>query len=120
MNTKKKHALLLLGNSVLLIGLYFALVALDVWFVTPIYTALAAAFGFAFIIYNRGFAAKNATPDRLPNTMTKQEKLAYIEEGKERLARSRWMLTVILPIILAIAIDLTVLFILPYLQEIFS
>ena len=98
----------------------FALVALDVWFVPLIYVALAAAFGFAFIIYNRGFATKNVTPDQLPNTMTKQEKLAYMEEGKARLDRSRWMLTVILPTILAIAIDLTVLFILPHLQEIFS
>ena len=120
MNSKKTLILLLLGNSVLFIGLYFLLVSFEILSVTPIYVALATLLGFAFIIYNRGFAAKNATPDQLPDTMTAEEKLAFIQEGKNRLARSRWMLTLILPMILAIAIDLTSLFILPYLQEIFS
>ena len=120
MNSKKKIALLLLSNSVLIIGLYFALVALDLWFVTPLYVAVASVLGVAFIVYNRGFAAKNATPEQLPNTMTLQEKQAFIQDGKDRLDRSRWMLTLILPMILAIAFDLTYLFIFPYFQEMFT
>ena len=46
--------------------------------------------------------------------MTHKEKLDYIQNAKDRLERSRWMLTVILPIVLAIAFDLVYLFILPY------
>ena len=120
MKSKKTLVLLLLGNSAFLISLYFLLVSFEILTVTPIYVALAAVLGFAFIIYNRGFAAKNATPDQLPDTMTEEEKLAFIQEGKDRLARSRWMLTLIFPLILAIAIDLAGLFILPYLKELLS
>ena len=118
--SKKNLALLLIGNSVLLIGLYFLLLWLDLWFITYVYVALGTAMTLWFIIYNRGFYAKNATPDQLPSTMTKQEKLDYIQNGKELLKKSRWMLTVILPIVLAIALDLVYLFIFPYLKEIFS
>lgn len=118
--SKKATALLLLLNTALGIALYFILIHLGVWFMPPIYLAVGAVFALIFIVYNRGFYAKNAKPEELPNTMTKQEKLAYIQDGKDRLKRSRWMLTVILPIVLTIAVDLIYLYIFPYVKEFFS
>ena len=52
--------------------------------------------------------------------MTLAEKRAFIKEGEERLARSRWMLTYIIPLVIAIAADLTYLFIFPYFEAVFS
>ena len=118
--SKKTIALLLLFNTALAIALYFLLIHLGVWFMPPIYLAVGAIFAMIFIVYNRGFYAKNAKPEELPNTMTKAEKQAYIQEGRDRLNRSRWMLTVILPIVLTIACDLIYLYIFPYVKEIFS
>ena len=117
--SKKSTALLLLLNTALAIALYFILIYLGIWFMPPIYLAVGAVFALVFIIYNRGFYAKNAKPEELPNTMTKEEKLAYIQDGKDRLNRSRWMLTVILPIVLTLACDLIYLYIFPYVKEIF-
>lgn len=117
---KKTLALLLLLNTAVIVALYFLLAHLGVWFITPIYLCIGAILGLVFIIYNRGFAAKNAKPEELPNTMTREDKLAYIQEGKDRLNRSRWMLTLILPIMAAIIFDTLYLYLLPYLKEMFS
>ena len=116
--SKKNLALLLLGNTVLFIGVYFLLVQLDFWLITPIYIAIGTVLAVIFIVYNRGFYAKNAKLEELPNTMTHKEKLAYIQDGKDRLARTRWMITLLLPIVLAIAADIVYLYIFPYLKEI--
>ncbi|MBQ9773851.1 MAG: hypothetical protein IJW30_04235 [Clostridia bacterium] len=116
---RNKLILQLLINSVVLIALYF----LGIRFAIPmeiIYIVAGAALGIWFIIYNRGFATKGATPDMLPNTMSMAEKLAYIEEGKERLRKSRWVLTVLLPMIVAVTVDLIILFLLPQLEGLFS
>lgn len=120
MNSKKKLALLLLGNAAVFITLYFVCVMLEWIYITAIYVAVATVLAVIFIVYNRGFAAKNATPDQLPDTMTLAEKKAFIQEGHDRLERSRWMLTVLIPLILAIAADLAYLYIFPYIQEMFS
>ena len=120
MNSKKKNAWLLLLNSAVFIAIYFLCVSLEWIYITPVYIGIATALGVVFIVYNRGFAAKNATPEQLPSTMSLAEKEAFIQDGKDRLERSRWMLTFIIPIILAVAIDLTYLYIFPYLQEMFS
>ena len=117
--SKKNLAFLLLGNTLLLVGLYFLLIQLDVWFITYIYVAIAAVLAAVFIVYNRGFYAKNTKPEELPNTMTQKEKLAYIQAGKDRLDRTRWMITILLPVILSIAADIVWLYIVPYLKEIF-
>ena len=120
MSTKKKNALMLLCNSILFIAAYFICIALEWGFITYVYVGLATLLGIIFIGYNRGFAAKNATPDQLPSTMTLAEKRAFIKEGEERLDRSRWMLTYIIPLVLAVAADLTYLFIFPYFEAVFS
>ena len=116
---RKKLALLLVGNTVALVTLYFVLTNLGAWYITPIYLALAAVIGIGFVVYNRGFVAKNATPDDLPNTMTREEKRAFLQDGKERLARSRWVITLLFPLVAAILLDMLYLYIYPYLETLF-
>ena len=70
------------------------------------YFALTAAFSLAFVIYNRGFSRQRITPDMLPDTMTPEEKEAFAAEAKERLEKSKWMITVIVPLLLTFLIDI--------------
>jgi len=109
----KLHMLLLLINSVVLIALYFVLVHLGFDYILPIYCGIGAILGLSFVIYNRGFAGKGVTAEMLPDTMSYVEKCKFIEDSKTRLRKSRWMLTLIFPIILAIAIDMMILFLFP-------
>jgi hypothetical protein len=115
---KTQLLLLMIVNSILLVGAYF--------FVAPyfpiycIYLAVGAVMGLVFVIYNRGFVGKNITPDQLPESMSPVEKQRFMDESRERLHRSRWMLTIIFPIILAFALDMMYLFLLPMLEQMFS
>ncbi|MBQ9759730.1 MAG: hypothetical protein IJW16_00115 [Clostridia bacterium] len=118
--SKKKLGLLLLFNTAVIVALYFVLVGIGAWFMTPIYIGLAAVSAIVFIFYNRGFYAAKATPEQLPNNMSHAEKQEYIKEGKERLSRSRWMITLIFPLILALAADMIYLYFFPSIQELFS
>lgn len=117
-NESKKMMLHLLANSVILIAVYFLI---SEYFQFPymmvIYLAAGFGLGLGYVIYNRGFVGKNATPDMLPDTMSPAEKQAFLNDCKARLQKSRWILTLLLPIILAVLADFIYLF---YLQELFS
>jgi hypothetical protein len=109
----EKKALMwrLLLHCVIILAIYFILVALHFEYIFHIYVGVGAVLGLSFVIYNRGFAAKGITPEMLPDSMTPTEKLEYIEAAKLRLKKSRWMLTALIPIILAIACDMFYLFV---------
>ena len=109
----KQLMLLLIANSILFTALYFVCVHFGFDYILPIYCVLGIILGLIFVIYNRGFAGKGVTAEMLPDTMSYVEKCAFIEDAKTRLHRSRWMLTLIFPIILAIAIDMMILFLFP-------
>ncbi len=113
-----KLMLLLLLNTVVLCSVYFALASIE-FPIHYIYLAIGFGFGLIFVIYNRGFVGKDITPSMLPDTMTKEEKQAFIDDCKKRLNASRWMLTIIIPLIFAFALDMIYLFLFPALESIF-
>ena len=118
-NEKKNLLLLLLFNSAVLISVYF--VAASYGFpIYVLYLVAGVGLGVGFIVYNRGFAAKDATPEMLPDSMSYEEKLAFLEDCSTRLKKSRWMLTLILPILFAFAFDLFYLFVIPALEGMFA
>ena len=104
--------LTLLGNSALILTIYFVLNNLEFWPIFFIYMGISAVPSAIFVIYNKGFVYKDATPEMLPNTMTPEQKAAVLDEAKARLRKSRWMLTLILPFVLAFMLDALYLFIL--------
>ena len=109
-----KLALIVVINTIIIFGFYRLMLNFYYFeIVMGVYLALTAIFVFAYVIYNRGFAGKGVTAEMLPDTMSYVEKCAFIEDAKARLHRSRWMLTLIFPIILAIAIDMMILFLFP-------
>ena len=114
----KLLALILLGNSILFSVAYFVLAAYFPIYI--VYLAVGTVMTFIFVIYNRGFVGKNLKPEQLPDTMTLEEKQKFIDGCAARLHRSRWMLTVIFPIVLAFCLDMMYLFLLPMLEGMFQ
>ena len=89
-------------------------------FITYVYTAIAAIFGFIYVIYNRGFSGKGITPEMLPDTMTAEQKQEFIEDGQRRLKKSRPLLMVVFAFAFTFIMDIISLFALPFLSNIFS
>lgn len=116
----KKLMLYLLANTVLMIALYFAIPALTRFPYMPhIYLAAGAGLGIYYVVYNRGFSGKGITPDQLPDTMSLAEKQKFIDDSRERMQKSRWVLTVLIPILVTYMIDMMYLFVFPYFKSLF-
>ena len=75
------------------------------------YMGIPAALLVAYIIYNRGFVYKDVTADRLPATMSDEEKTATLEESRRRMERSKWMLTLLVPFLLVLLADALYLYV---------
>ena len=117
----KKLMLCLVANTVLMIALYFAIPALTRFpYMPQIYLAAGAGLGIYYVIYNRGFAGKGITPEQLPDTMSLAEKQKFIEDSQERMQKSRWVLTLLVPILFTYMIDMLYLFVFPYFASLFA
>ncbi len=80
--------------------------------VLVLYTALLLGFVLGYLIYNRFLYRKNLTKEDLPDSMSDEEKDAFLADGRERLEKSKWMMTIIFPLVLTFLIDAVDLFIL--------
>ena len=110
--------LLLIGNSILFSVAYFALATIFPIYI--VYLAVGAVMTLVFVIYNRGFVGTNLKPDRMSDAMSLEEKQKFIDDCTARAHRSRWMITVIFPIVLAFALDMMYLFLLPMVEGMFQ
>ena len=106
----KRLTLQLILNTLLAMVVYFGCVALEFIYMLYIYVGLSAVLFIVYMIYNRGFVLRGATPDMLPDTMSPVEKQARFDEAARRQRESRWMLTVIIPLVICILIDMLWLF----------
>ena len=106
----KKLTLLLILNTLLAMVIYFGCVALEFIYMMYVYVGLSAVLFIIYMIYNRGFVLRGATPDMLPDTMSPVEKQAAFDEAARRMRASRWMLTLIIPLVVCILIDMIWLF----------
>ena len=108
----KKMAILLFVNTLAAIAVYFTCAALGFYSIFTVYFVLGVALLFGYVVYNRGFVLKGATPEMLDDSLTMEEKMARIEEAQHRMKASRWMLTVIIPLILSILVDFLYVYVL--------
>jgi len=107
-------ALLLLFNTAVIFGIYcYFVMRLNYIWVFWLYYAALAAVALGYVIYNRGFVGKNLSPDMLAGSMTLEEKQEFIRECKERQSKSKWVLTILVPLMLVFAVDMIYLFVLP-------
>lgn len=106
-----KLALIVIVNTILIFGFYRLMLNFYYFeIVMGIYLALTAIFTFAYVIYNRGFSRRNLTPEMLPEEWSEEQKMAYIEDGAQRMKKSKWMLTIIFPLVLTFMFDCIELF----------
>ena len=118
-NKNKKYLLPLILNTIIFYVVYAVLCSTPacpaaMW----IYSAALVGFAIAYIVYNKGFAFKKISVDMLPDTMTAEEKQTFIDEINERAARSKWMITIIFPLVMTFMIDIVILFMLePFMES---
>ena len=79
-----------------------------------IYIAALPILIIAYFIYNKGMSAKGVTPDMLPEEWSDGEKTKFIEDGKQRLRKSSWMLMGIIGLLFTFSFDLIELFAVPF------
>ena len=132
----RKQAYLLIMNSIILLFIYFGAMGTNIvvipagklafypitlgQIVYVLYWIAFAVLILAYLIYNRGFSRKGITADMLPVSWSLAQKEAYIAESKSRMARSKWMLSLIIPLLVSIAADAIYLFTWPLIENLFS
>lgn len=113
-----RYLILLIVNTVLALLIYRVPLSyaeltdqtFGAFVVMVLYLALLLGFALAYLVYNRFLYRKGITPEQLPNEWSAEQKVAFIEDGKRRLERSKWMLTVIFPLLFTFLIDAVDLF----------
>lgn len=114
----KRHFLLLVLNTVLFFGVYRVLIHLATgaetafwsFLVMLLYAALLVGFFIAYMVYNRFLSRKGLTPQDLDPSWSEEQKREFLADGEARLERSKWMMTIILPLILTFLFDVIDLF----------
>ncbi len=121
---EKKKSMRLLLVLVLNTVLFFALYKLLLFYadgtdetfysfvVMLLYAFLLVGFVLAYFIYNRFLYRKGLTVEDLPDTMTLAEKEEFIADGNRRLEKSKWMMTIIFPLVFTFLMDAIDLFVL--------
>ena len=119
-----KRVTLLIANTVILTFIYFGTMGLNQpvlsFIVTAGYWAVFGCFLIVYIIYNRGFTRKGITEEMLPDGWGDEKKAEYIADGAKRQQNSKWMLSVIIPLMIPIAFDAIALFTWPIIQNLFN
>ena len=106
-NGQTRLMLLLIFNTALFVAIYFTVPVLTRFVYLPvIYLAVGGGLMLWFVFYNRGFSLRNAKPEDLPDTLSRAEKEEKIAEAKARFQRSRWALTIVIPILLTFFFDM--------------
>lgn len=117
---KKKLAIRLLIHALVLIPLYFCAPVFGFHYMHYVYLALGGGLALWYVIYNKGFVYRGLTPDQIAGDAPEEEKAARIETMRRRFDSSRWVLTVLIPILLTFLFDFVYLFILPGLENFFA
>ncbi len=111
----RQLAISLVINSVLLLCVYYGAMAINIPIISILVTwgYLLSFGGFlvAYIVYNRAFTRKDLTPDMLPDDWPEHKKLDFINDGKLRQEKSRWMLSVIIPFLVVMMAEALYLFV---------
>ncbi|MBQ8356407.1 MAG: hypothetical protein IJX39_01205 [Clostridia bacterium] len=118
-NKNLRYLILLVVNSVLFFAVYRILLfyaeMTDKTFwsfvVMVLYLALLLGFVLGYLIYNRFLYRKGLTREQLPAEWSEEQKTSFLADGARRLERSKWMITIIFPLIVTFFIDAVDLFI---------
>jgi hypothetical protein len=84
------------------------------------YMVILTVLMLVYIIYNRGFSRKGVTVDMLPDEWSEEKKLEFVENGKVRLERSKWLLVFIISFLFTFIAEALLLFVLPTFKSFIS
>jgi len=113
--------LTLVGNTLIIFAVYRLAIQTTLFpYVLGLYLAAAAVMTVIFVVYNRGFSRRGVTAEMLPDTMSAEEKCEFIADGERRLKKSKWMLTVLFPLLFTFTYDIIELFVLEYFTALLS
>ena len=120
----RRRAILLTANTLILAFIYFASQNIGhpvlSMVITFAYWLILAVFAIVYVAYNRAFSRKSLTVDMLPPEWTAEQKQAFIDDGKNRLEKSKWMLAVLIPFMITVLLDAMYLFTWPMIQGLFG
>ena len=104
----------LIVASVVIFGIYRLLINYYYFELVIIaYMVIETVFVAVYVIYNRGFSRRGVTREMLPSDWSEEEKDSFIDSGKQRMRKSRWMLIFIFAFMFTFAMDIIELFVLP-------
>ena len=118
-NKNARYLILLAINTILFFAVYRVLLfyaertdeTYYSFIVMVLYMVLLAIFVMWYLIYNRFLYRKNLTKDDLSPDMSDEEKEAFLADGRERLAKSKWMMLIIFPLVITFLFDTLELFV---------
>jgi hypothetical protein len=103
-----------LALSLVLLGFYYYSLSFSFFpFVMFGYMIAETAFIIVYLFYNRGFSRKGITEDMLPDEWDADKKREYIQDGKDRLKKSQWMLVIIISFLVTFICEAVINFLLP-------
>jgi small-conductance mechanosensitive channel len=111
-----KLALLMLSIFAVLALLYYVLLAMHIFWVTPVLYTIAATLFVVFFFVNRGFSREPVSREILSTAMTEAEKDAFIENDILRKAIGRKIMVIMTPVLILVLVDMVILFFLPMLK----
>jgi hypothetical protein len=101
----KRTALLLLCNTTLGLAIYFGCIAAGLPWIMFVYAGLAAVLLIGYVIYNQGFVLRGVTPEMLDDQLPLEERESMIARAAARYEASRWIMTLIIPLVVAVLVD---------------
>lgn len=111
----RQLAISLAINSIILLFVYYGAMGLNVPVLSIIvtwgYMLVFGGFLVAYIAYNRAFTRKEMTLEMLPDDWSMEKKQEYLNDGKRRMEKSRWMLSVIIPFLVVFMAEALYLFV---------
>ena len=110
-------ALLMLGIFVVLALVYYILLAMHVFWATPVLYTLAATLFIVFFFVNGGFSREPVSREILSDTWSEEKKDAFIEDDIKRKAIGRKIMIIMTPVLLLVLVDMVILFLLPLLSQ---
>lgn len=110
-------ALLMLGIFVVLALIYYILLAMHVFWATPVLYTLAATLFIVFFFVNGGFSREPVSREILSDTWSEEKKDAFIEDDIKRKAIGRKIMIIMTPVLLLVLVDMVILFLLPLLSQ---
>ena len=110
-------ALLMLGIFAVLALVYYILLAMHVFWATPVLYTLAATLFIVFFFVNGGFSREPVSREILSDTWSEEKKDAFIEDDIKRKAIGRKIMIIMTPVLLLVLVDMVILFLLPLLSQ---